>query len=277
MQDVNISFIGGGNMATSLIGGLIADGFSAKHITVSEPSAEKRAQLAAQFGVQIVAENDKAVMNADVVVLATKPQVLGNVARGLHSTLLERKPLIVSIAAGVRVQSLQEWLGSHCAIVRCMPNTPALVRSGATGLFANAQVTDLQKNLAESLLRAVGVTVWLKQEADLDIVTALSGSGPAYFFYVMEAMQQAAIHLGLTVDTARLLTLQTALGAAKMAVESPVEVAQLRQQVTSPGGTTERAIEVLTQAQLPKILSEAIQAACTRSEELAQLLAQASE
>jgi pyrroline-5-carboxylate reductase len=201
--------------------------------------------------------------------LAIKPQLAKAVAQELAPVVQANRPLVISIAAGIRELSLRNWLGKDIAIVRAMPNTPALVRSGATALFANSAVSKEQKNLAESILRAVGMTLWVDDEGLMDAVTALSGSGPAYFFLIMEALENAGHHLGLPHDTARLLAMQTAFGAAKMALESSEELAALRQRVTSPGGTTERAVKVLQEHRLEAIFDEALRAAHQRSKELA--------
>jgi pyrroline-5-carboxylate reductase len=272
MNNPCIAFIGGGNMACSLIGGLIADGYDPLNIWASDPNEAQRDSLRRQFGVNTCAGNVQAVERADIVVLAVKPQVLGDVSVQLIEVVQRKKPLIISIAAGVREPDLRDWLGGAMAVVRTMPNTPALIGSGATALFANPLVSEAQRQQAESLMRAVGVTVWVQDEHLLDAVTALSGSGPAYFFLVMEAMEQAGAAMGLNADHARLLTLQTALGAAKMALESSQGPAGLRARVTSPGGTTERAIEVLQQGKLEELFSKALDAARQRAQDLGDLL-----
>ena len=234
MTSKTIAFIGGGNMAASLIGGLIADGYNPKRLIASDTDSEKLAGLAARFGIQIANGNSHAANQADVVVMAVKPQILQSVSRELSNVVQSHQPLIVSIVAGVREKDLQSWLGGDVALVRTMPNTPAMIQSGATVLHADAGVSQEQRNLAESILRAVGLTCWVNDEAQIDAVTALSGSGPAYFFLIMEAMEQAGKELGIPADTARLLTLQTALGAARMAIESSDSPATLRKRVTSP-------------------------------------------
>jgi pyrroline-5-carboxylate reductase len=272
MKNINIGFIGGGNMARSLIGGLIADGFAAGQIYVSDPDTQQLATLGARFRVHSSTDNTPTVQATDVLVLAVKPQLLHTVATDLVSTVQARRPLIISIAAGVRESDLQRWLGGGLAIVRTMPNTPALVQSGATALYANTHVTAEQRNRAESILRAVGMTLWLKDESQMDAVTALSGSGPAYFFLIMEALEAAGVRLGLDAADARLLTLQTAFGAAKMALESQEDAGVLRARVTSKGGTTEQALKVLEAGGLAKLLDQAVAAACERSRELAALL-----
>ena len=272
MPSPSIAFIGGGNMATSLVGGLIADGTDPASIHVADPSQERRDYLAERFGVAVSPDNAATAAAAQVLVLAVKPQVLGKVVRDLAPTLAQARPLVVSIAAGVREPSIRRWIGADLPIVRTMPNTPALVGSGATALVANPFVDQGQRDQAESVMRAVGLTVWLEDEAQMDAVTAVSGSGPAYFFLYMEALEQAGRDLGLPADTARLLTLQTAFGAAKLALESGDDAATLRRKVTSPGGTTEKALAALTDADLPALLARAAAAAAARSQELAAAL-----
>lgn len=272
MKTTPVAFIGGGNMARSLIGGLIADGCDPDNFWVSDPNEVQRESLRNHFGVHVSADNNESLARARVVVLAVKPQILQEVAAGLAATVQAKKPLVISIAAGVREPDLRRWLGGEIALVRTMPNTPAVVGSAATALFANTWVSEEQRQLAESIMRAVGLTVWLQNEDLLDGVTALSGSGPAYFFLVMEALEQAGIKLGLSPEIARLLTLQTAFGAAKMALESAESPAVLRVRVTSPGGTTERAVAVLNMGGLEALFVEALDAACRRSRELGDLL-----
>jgi pyrroline-5-carboxylate reductase len=272
MTSSKITFIGGGNMAGSLIGGLIADGYDSQRITVSDPDREKLAQLAARFEVRTETDNTKAVEQAEIVVLAVKPQALETVARGIAETLTGTRPLIISIAAGIQQSALGEWLGGEVALVRAMPNTPAMIQSGATGLHAGPGVSDEQRDMAESILRAVGLTCWVGDESQMDAVTAISGSGPAYYFLIMEAIEAVALEIGLEADTARLLTLQTALGAARMAMESSDSPATLRQKVTSPGGTTERALKILEEGQLRTLFADAIKGAQSRSRELSDIL-----
>ncbi|MCW8903994.1 MULTISPECIES: pyrroline-5-carboxylate reductase [Sedimenticola] len=272
MSSKTITFIGAGNMATSLIGGLVADGYDPKRIIASDPDSGKLADLSARFGIQSATDNGTAIQRADVVVLAVKPQVLERICDEIRQAVQQRQPLLVSIAAGIREADMQAWLGGDIALVRTMPNTPAMLQAGATVLHAGRGVSEAQRDLAESILRAVGLTRWVDNEALMDIATALSGSGPAYFFLVMEAMEAAAISNGLPADTARLLTIQTALGAARMAIESSDGPATLRQKVTSPGGTTERALSILEQGNLRTLFEEAISGACERSRELSEML-----
>lgn len=277
MNQPRIAFIGAGNMAASLIGGLRAQGVPAERIRASDPSAEQRARLGAEHGIFLCAENAEAVAGADLVVLAVKPQVMKPVCQALAPSLTDN-PLIVSIAAGIPCASLEQWLGSSSAekpaIVRCMPNTPALLRQGVSGLFANAQVSSAQRAQAEQLLSAVGVALWLGEEKLIDAVTAVSGSGPAYFFLLIEAMTAAGEQLGLPRETAVQLTLQTALGAARMATESDVDAAELRRRVTSPNGTTEAAIKAFQAGGFETLVHQALNAAAARSAELAEQLGQ---
>ena len=269
MRDT-IAFIGGGNMATSLVGGLIADGLPASQIWVAEPDEERRRSLVRAFAVQTTADNREAARRGDVLVLAVKPQILRQVAEDLSESVQAKHPLVISVAAGVRESDLRPWLGGDVALVRAMPNTPALVRSGATALFANDRVSGAQRELAETILRAVGVVLWLSDESLMDAVTAVSGSGPAYFFLVIEALEKAAITLGLSTQAARLLTVQTALGAAKMALESEEDVDKLLKRVASPGGTTEAALRVLDERGLGDAFLHAVEAAHRRSIQLAE-------
>ncbi len=272
MKTMTIGFIGGGNMAASLITGLIESGHAPEQIWVSDINEQALQSLVAKLKVNISGNNETVVQKADVVVLAVKPQVMRSVAEKIAPMLLQKNTLVVSIAAGVTQQSLSKWLGQDVAIVRCMPNTPALVLTGATALHANDKVNEEQKNLAENILRAVGLALWVDNECELDAVTAVSGSGPAYYFLLMEAMEKAGIELGLNERTARLLTQQTALGAAKIALESTESPVQLRERVTSPGGTTQRAIETFQQEGFVQLVSNALHAARDRSIEMSSEL-----
>ena len=267
-----ITFIGGGNMAASLIGGLISNGQPADSIRVAEPDAERLQTLQHQYGVQVSTDNPSAVKAADLLVLAVKPQILQTVCRDLTGSVQQRRPLVISVAAGIRSADIERWLGGELAIVRCMPNTPALLQQGATGLFANARVTDPQRTQAETILQAAGITLWVNDETLIDTVTAVSGSGPAYFFLLMEQIQKAGEQLGLDTETARRLTLQTALGAARMASESDDDLASLRSKVTSKGGTTEAAINSFIEQGIETMVNRALTAARDRATELADLL-----
>jgi pyrroline-5-carboxylate reductase len=267
-----ICFVGAGNMSQSLIGGLIASGYDKNNIVATDPNIDQRKNVTEKFAIHCYENNEDAIVQADIVVLSVKPQMLKEVCQSIQNKIQEKKPLIISVAAGIRMQDINLWLGRNLAIVRTMPNTPALIQTGATGLCANANVTEDQKSQSEHILRAAGVTVWVEQEQQLDVITALSGSGPAYYFLMMEAMENAAISMGLDKKTAHLLTMQTALGAAKMVMESKQECAQLRANVTSPNGTTEKAILSFEEKGLRDIVKTAMNAAKDRAEELANEL-----
>lgn len=259
-------------MARSLAAGLLANDWPRKYLCLSDPDENQRRGAHSALDVDVYEENNRLVEQSDIVVLAVKPQLLHEVIEPLAEQLRQNQPLIISIAAGVRTVNLKNWIGGDPAIVRAMPNTPALVGSGASGLYANEHATSDQKDIAESVLRACGVVAWVEDEKLMDLVTAVSGSGPAYFFLVMEAIEQAAIKQGLDPDLARLLTLETAYGAAKMALEGGEAPEVLRRRVTSAGGTTERAIEALGEKQIHDRFNSAIKAAADRSRELAELL-----
>jgi len=257
-------------MASSLISGLIASGHAPEQIWVSDINPDTLTALKKQLNVNTSVNNDDIINAVDVVVLAVKPQTLSAVAQSIAAQIQQKKSLVVSIAAGINQNSLSRWLGADTAIVRCMPNTPALVLTGATALHANDKVTGEQRDLAENILRSVGIALWVEDEAELDAVTAVSGSGPAYYFLLMEAMEKAALELGLSQETARLLVQQTALGAAKIALESAESPEQLRKRVTSPGGTTQRAIETFEQGGFTELVSKALHAARDRSIEMSK-------
>ncbi len=269
MENIKIAFIGCGNMGRSLIGGMLANDFPAKNISAVDISEVQRSKVASNFKIETFSEATPAIRDADVVVLAVKPQSIRAILKSLSDILEAEKPLLLSIAAGIRTSAIARWSGYDAAIVRVMPNTPSLVRTGAAGLYANENTDEHQKTLAESIIRSVGMTIWVDQENLIDSVTALSGSGPAYFFYFMEVMEKAGIDLGLSEEQARNLTLQTALGAAKMALESDLDPADLRKQVTSPGGTTEKALGIMHKKKLDAIIIAAIEAAADRARELA--------
>ncbi|MNJ46000.1 Pyrroline-5-carboxylate reductase [compost metagenome] len=270
MSKTRIAFIGAGNMAASLIGGLRAQGLDASQIRASDPGAEQRAKVHAEHGIELFADNADAVEGADVVVLAVKPQAMKAVCQALKPSL-KPEQLVVSIAAGITCASMNNWLGAQ-PVVRCMPNTPALLRQGVSGLYATAEVSAAQRQQAEQLLSAVGIALWLDSEQQLDAVTAVSGSGPAYFFLLIEAMTAAGEKLGLPRETAAKLTLQTALGAAHMAVSSDVDAAELRRRVTSPAGTTEAAIKSFQADGFEALVEKALSAAAHRSAEMAEQL-----
>lgn len=265
-----IAIIGAGNMGASLAGGLIKNDYPADKIWITDLDTKKLQYLQNEYHIHTSEDNQQTVSEADVIILAVKPQILADVTTALSKTVQAKKPLVISIAAGCSENNIQTWLGGHAAIVRAMPNTPALIGCGATALFANQYVTEEQKNTAESILRSVSLTVWISDEKLMDAITALSGSGPAYFFLVIEAMQNAAMELGLPEDIARVLTLQTAYGAGRMALESDVDAAELRARVTSPGGTTEQAVRVLEENHIRDIFKKALLAAEKRSKEMAK-------
>ncbi|HIC45250.1 MAG TPA: pyrroline-5-carboxylate reductase [Methylophaga aminisulfidivorans] len=274
MKQCTIAFIGGGNMARSLIGGLISNQFTAENIHVSDANTEALDNLSSRYNVKTFTDNLAAIADADVIILAVKPQQLQSVIRQIAPAWQQDK-LLISIAAGIRLNDISRWLDFEgAAIVRAMPNTPSLVQAGATALCANDYVTSAQHELAESMLRAVGLALWISDEKQMDAVTALSGSGPAYFFLVLEALQTAGMELGLPEETARLLALETSFGAAKMALESDESACVLRQRVTSPGGTTERALDVFEQGDLRGLFKQALTAAAQRADELAEQLGQ---
>jgi len=266
-----VGFIGAGNMARSLASGLLNNGWDKDEIVVSDPDPGQRRGIESALSLKTFADNPDVAAVAEILVLAVKPQILGAVATALAQVVQKKRPLVISIAAGVRIDDLARWLGNDLPIVRVMPNTAALIGSGASGLYANERVNEIMRDQAESILRAVGVATWVSEEYLLDVVTALSGSGPAYFFLVMEAMEQAAIESGLDPAQARLLTVETAYGAAKMALEGHEEPALLRRRVTSPGGTTERAVKVLEEGGLRNLFKEAMLAATRRAQEIADM------
>ncbi|WP_252178137.1 pyrroline-5-carboxylate reductase [Endozoicomonas sp. 4G] len=273
MTNKTIAFIGAGNMATSIMGGLIEHGWPKDRIFAScrtEASARKRSE---ELGIQASTNSQKATAKADIVVLAVKPQVMKAVLTELAPVLQERKPFIISVAAGIRLDSLDSWSGGGLPVVRGMPNTPSLLHCGATGLFANTQVTDEQKAIANEIFSPIGILHWLATEEQVDTITALSGSGPAYFFLFMEAMAEAGVRLGLDHETAERFSLQTALGAANMAVQSNTDVAELRRRVTSPNGTTERALQTFQKEGFEAVVYKAVKAAKERGAELAEELA----
>ncbi|MEJ2316766.1 MAG: pyrroline-5-carboxylate reductase [Gammaproteobacteria bacterium] len=272
MKEKSIAFIGAGNMAGALIRGLLKDGHPAERIIAMDPDRRKLDAFSSESNINCTTDSSSAVSAADVVVLAVKPQVMADVAQQLAPAVRKYRPLVLSVAAGIRIEHLRHWLGDDCAIVRTMPNTPAMLQAGATGLFASDTVSDEQRSLAESIMRAAGITIWVEHEGLIDAVTAVSGSGPAYFFLFMEQMIRSAQSLGLGEEEATLLTLQTALGAARMALESDDSPATLRAKVTSPGGTTEQAIRVFEQEGLERILKQAMTAARDRSIELSSQL-----
>ncbi len=264
----SIAFVGGGNMARSLIGALVQRGTRAASIAVAEPNADLRATLHRDFGVAVHESASAAAGQAATIVLAVKPQVLKTVCTELAATVAEARPLLISIAAGIRIDQLRGWLGADLPIVRAMPNTPALIGAGATGLIANAATSAEQRAAAETILGAAGLCEWIASEALLDVVTALSGSGPAYFFLLVEALEDAAVDQGLPRAVARRLAAQTCLGAGRMLVEDGEAPALLRERVTSPGGTTAAALDAFAQGGLRELVAAAVAAATRRGREL---------
>jgi pyrroline-5-carboxylate reductase len=269
-MNITAAFVGGGNMGGALIRGLIARGLPAERISVGEAHQVRRIELAGQLGVHVTADNREAVQGADVVVIAVKPQDMAGTLQPLAEALSARSPLVISIAAGIRVADLENWSGPGIGVVRAMPNRPALNGVGASALYAPSSVTDEQRSLAAQILGAVGTTVWVADESLIDVVTALSGSGPAYFFLLAELMTDAAVKLGLDRTSALELAIQTLYGAGRMARESDGDLARLRAEVTSKGGTTEAAVRAFDAANLRGIVAAAIEAAAQRGREMAQ-------
>ncbi|HMA12935.1 MAG TPA: pyrroline-5-carboxylate reductase [Steroidobacteraceae bacterium] len=262
--------IGGGNMARGIIGGLLGKGARASSITVSEPVEASRHALVRDFGVRVTADNAEAVRGAQVVVLAVKPQLMAGVAKTLAPALRAAKPLVISVAAGIRADRLQHWLGTDIAVVRAMPNRPALIGAGASGLYADASVPESSRRLAEQVLASTGLTVWVGSEEHIDAVTALSGSGPAYFFRLAELMAEAGVALGLDAEVARRLAAQTLAGAGQLvAAEKSPDLARMRAEVTSKGGTTEAALNTFAERGFDQLVAAAMAAAERRSRELA--------
>ena len=267
---MKVAFIGGGHMASAIIGGLVAKGFKRPDLLVVDVDSNARTRLMSAFGVKAIEGPGEALAEADVVVMAVKPQQMREAAANLAPFIAA--PLVVTIAAGIRLADLSRWLGGRDRLVRAMPNTPALVHAGITGLFALPPVSEADRQSAETLLSSVGATLWFEHESDLDVVTAVSGSGPAYVFYAIEALETAARELGLNPGASRSLALWTFVGAAKLAIEREESPAALRAQVTSKGGTTERALEVLEGADVKARFIDAVKAACVRSRELGAAL-----
>ena len=267
---MKLAFIGGGNMARAIVGGLLAKGTRAADVAVVEIDPTARLKLMADFGVSTVEAPGAQLAAADAVIFAVKPQHMREAAQAAAPFLGEA--IVISIAAGIRLESLGRWLGGRTRLVRAMPNTPALVHAGITGLYAPGEVSHEDRTVAEALLAAVGATLWFEKESDLDAVTAVSGSGPAYVFYAIEALETAARRLGLPDGASRSLALWTFVGATKLAIERGEEPAVLRAQVTSRGGTTERALQVLEAAGVKELFIDAVRAACERSRELGDAL-----
>lgn len=268
-----ITFIGAGNMARSLIMGLVADGYPSQQIRVTNRSAEKLSFFEKKAQITVTTNNCEGAKSADVIVLAVKPQQIKAVCEELREVVAEKNPLIISVAVGVTTEQLAKWLGkSNLAIVRAMPNTPSSLKAGATGLYANAAVTSAQKSIADTIFKAVGLAVWTDAEAQIDIVAAISSSGPAYIFLITEVLQEAGVVLGLSPEISHSLAAQTVIGSARMVAESEEDVVQLRRNVTSPGGTTEQAIKVFETDDIRGLFVKALRAAIDRAKEITQLL-----
>ena len=269
MSNKHLAILGGGNMGRALIGGMLRRGTRPEHITVGESSPAAREALSADFGIQSTADNAAAVEPASVIVVAVKPQMAGAVLAPLQPALLRARPVVISIAAGIRLAALESWCGAGVPVVRAMPNRPALVGAGATGLFAPASVAAAHREVAERVMQAVGEVIWVTAEDDLDVVTALSGSGPAYFFLLAELLTQGAIDLGLAPEAARRLAIATLHGAGQLAHSGDGDLARMRAEVTSKGGTTEAAVKAFEAADLRGSVARALEAAVRRSRELA--------
>ena len=270
MENLTIAFIGSGNIASSMIGGLITNGINPEKLIAADSDKAQQQLIADKYGIRVYDKNYDAAKEADVIVFAVKPQIMQQVVKEISKNIEVENKLILSIAAGIKLCSIENWLGQVTAIVRVMPNMPALIQAGASALYANSATLDKQKNAAETIMRSVGVATWLDSEEQMDAVTALSGSGPAYFFYFMELMENHAIEMGLNKEDAKLLTIETALGAAKMALLSSLDLKTLRKQVTSTGGTTEKALNIFMKGKLDELVSNAMDAAKKHSIELSK-------
>ncbi|MEM7466957.1 MAG: pyrroline-5-carboxylate reductase [Pseudomonadota bacterium] len=270
MSTQGIVMIGGGNMGRAIAVGLLNQGYPAQQIQIVEPDQNKAQALQEEYGFHCCNDFRDTSTSPDVVLMAVKPQIMRAVLETLGPQLsLNEGPLIISIAAGITTKQISRWLGREHKVVRVMPNTPAMVGAGASALFANLRCESADREVAETILNAVGMSVWVSSEDDIDAVTALSGSGPAYFFLMFEALESAGVALGLSTETARALALQTGLGAAKLATSSADEPSELRRQVTSPGGTTEKAIATLMDEGFPQSIDSALHAAFQRAKQLA--------
>ncbi len=268
-MNTSIRFFGAGNMATALLKGLITRGFQCEKIALSDPNAHQLEFLSSQYQVKTTPKNTEFITGFDVFILAVKPQIVMPLLDEIKQAL-PSEALVISIAAGITIKQITDKIGNHWPVVRCMPNTPAIVHAGATALYANEAVTEKQKKRAHTIMSAIGMNIWLTQEEQLNAVTALSGSGPAYFFLIMEKMIETGIKMGLTPDIAKQLCLQTALGAAQLAITSEESPAVLRKNVTSPNGTTEKAIQTLEKYDIGLIFEEALFAAQQRAKDLSQ-------
>lgn len=269
-----ICFLGGGNMATSMVAGLISDGVNPSYIIVVDRNAPKRDYLERTYRIKTSDDANASVKQSDIVILAVKPQVMDVLASDIKDEVKRKSPLLISVAAGIPLSQYAQWFGDKIAVVRAMPNTPSMIRRGATGLCANQQVSKQQREMAEHIMRTAGVVVWVDSDHLIDVVAAASGSGPAYFFAMMEHMIASAEKMGLTHKQAKLLVMQTALGAAAMAFDSSDEIPVLREKITSKGGATAAALKSFEQDRLDQVVERAMQANLTRSQDLAQFFQQ---
>lgn len=272
-----IAFIGTGNMAGAIIGGLLHKGFAPEQITGTTRSDDSARRASDSYGIRVITDNDAAIANADVVVLAVKPQMMAATCAAIRDSVQARKPLVVSVAAGLEADTLNQWLGGGLALVRCMPNTPSMVGAGVSGLYANAAVTEAHKTLVNEMFNAVGITHWVTEEADMHTVTAICGSAPAYYYRFTEALIHCATARGMSPEDAQQLASQVALGAARMMTETTDTPARLREKVTSPGGTTEQALRVFNEQGLDDLMARAVEACVARSESLSSELATQSD
>ena len=270
MENFKVAFIGSGNIASSMIGGLITNGLEPRQLVAADPDGTQQQLIAEKYGIRVFDVNFDAAKDADVIVFAVKPSLMQKVVQEISENINIKNKLILSVAAGIKLQSIENWLGKPSSVIRVMPNMPALIQAGASALYANTHIQEKQKNTAETIMRSVGTAIWLNSEDQMDTVTALSGSGPAYFFYFMELIETRAIEMGLNKEDARLLTIETALGAAKMALLSSSNLKTLREQVTSPGGTTEQALNIFINGKLDELVNNAMDAAKKRSIELSE-------
>ncbi len=265
IQDIRLRFIGAGNMAASLMGGLLNKGMTASQITASDPGRNQRAYIESQFQIQTYGDNNAHFGMPDMVLVAVKPQIMKTVLADVAEVIRRNNPLVISVAAGITSCQINQWLDADLPIVRTMPNTPALIGQGAIGMYANQNVSHEQRQLTEQIMDAVGTSIWVDKEFEIDAVTALSGSGPAYFFMFMEYLQQAGQKLGLSEGNAALLAKKTAIGSALLAERSPESLQQLKDRVTSPNGTTAAALNSFNESKLETVIEKALKAANDRS------------
>lgn len=268
----HITFIGAGHMAQAIIRGLIHNGHPATEITATATRDETLAPLAQQLGINTTTDNNAAVARADVVILSVKPQGLAAVCASIKDDIQQKQPLVMSVAAGIRCEAIERWLGDDISVIRTMPNTPSLLGRGAAGLYANDKVDEKQRNIAAEIMQAVGIIEWVEEESLLSAITAIAGSAPAYFYYMVESLENAGVDQGLPRESARRLAIQTALGAAEMCTLGEDDPATLKRKVMSPKGTTEQAIFALERGGFEALVKTACDACAQRAEELAELL-----